>query len=723
MDLHSCGPAVLVVATGPSDAVATGLACLDRYLDDAGGWAGPTTVVLPRLLLDDPPAALAAAERLAARHPDVALEVEARSSDAVAALVAVAAPTAAAAHAAGADLLVLRAGTDLDVAAVRELQAVLHAAERHGLAVPRGDRPGPAVFPRARLAGAGDDRSAARTVFEQISPSLPRWSTLSAPGDTAVLVRHGLLVDHPLVDPEYRTLAAALADLAVRAARLGHSTVAANRAFGAWTGPEDVDTPASREHDERLLHRRHPALEGLAAHFIRYETDAVDHFAEPLARAADSRPTLLIDLEHLSLQYDGTTRNAVSFLGSLHAAGGAGFDVTLQARPEIARHFGLERFGFPIVAAERQGTVYDLGFSLSPLSHGDAILALNRTALRWVVLHLDIIALRSLELRAAAWARKRVVHDALLHSDHVIAISRSSVTDARAYFGGLALDPQRVSVLAQGAAEQRFAAQPGDITLDDLAPELRALIQNGGFVLVMGNWYPHKQLAAALAALAGSDLDIVALGTPDEHLRTGGSRIRSIPTGRISDALLDLLRERCALLVYPTAYEGFGLPMVEAVAAGRRVVAFASAAVVETVEAVGLVDEVDLFGSFGELPDVVAAALAKPAPDAERRARVRRSVEFDRAIIEVLRRVADEPVDVERLRRRWAHFVGLAEYVGDRLNALERLSTAHDELLGESTERRAYIARLQARRSYRAVEAALRVLAPARRLLAAANRS
>ena len=81
-------------------------------------------------------------------------------------------------------------------------------------------------------------------------------------------------------------------------------------------------------------------------------------------------------------------------------------------------------------------------------------------------------------------------------------------------------------------------------------------------VLVVGNGYPHKDLEWAL--------DFVQAAFPTKSVDAVGHR-RSIH-GKRSNADIGTLYRRAKVVLYPSHYEGFGLPIMEALAHGAQVI-------------------------------------------------------------------------------------------------------------------------------------------------------
>lgn len=163
---------------------------------------------------------------------------------------------------------------------------------------------------------------------------------------------------------------------------------------------------------------------------------------------------------------------------------------------------------------------------------------------------------------------RRVAVRCARRADRVIAISRAAGDDLVRTIG---LDPARVDVVPLGANPEP-AAEPTP------EPELRARLGLGArpLVLCISQKRPYKNQAALVRALP--ELDGVALvcpGTPtayEAELRALASELgvsdRVHLPEWVSEADLEGLYRAAACFALPTLFEGFGLPVVEAMARG-----------------------------------------------------------------------------------------------------------------------------------------------------------
>jgi glycosyltransferase involved in cell wall biosynthesis len=134
------------------------------------------------------------------------------------------------------------------------------------------------------------------------------------------------------------------------------------------------------------------------------------------------------------------------------------------------------------------------------------------------------------------------------------------------------------------------------------------------FLLCVGNRKPHKNLGAAVESLAllrpeKPDLRLVIVGRVfpgwENVVRRAselGVRDAVLEIDEVGDNCLRWLYSHCEALVFPSLYEGFGLPLVEAMACGAPVVASNRSSIPEVVGDAGfLIDPCD--------PTAMAAAL------------------------------------------------------------------------------------------------------------------
>jgi glycosyltransferase involved in cell wall biosynthesis len=148
--------------------------------------------------------------------------------------------------------------------------------------------------------------------------------------------------------------------------------------------------------------------------------------------------------------------------------------------------------------------------------------------------------------------RRNVYGRSVRHSRIVVAVSEHVRADLIERLG---LDPDRVRTIHHGVDHERF-------TPDGRGRE--------SFLLYPANRWPHKNHERLLEAFAlvraeRADLQLVLTGDghDTERLPSGVSSL-----GRVSDHELVELYRRAAALVFPSLYEGFGLPPLEAMACG-----------------------------------------------------------------------------------------------------------------------------------------------------------
>jgi glycosyltransferase involved in cell wall biosynthesis len=182
----------------------------------------------------------------------------------------------------------------------------------------------------------------------------------------------------------------------------------------------------------------------------------------------------------------------------------------------------------------------------------------------------------------------------LRRADLLLAISEHSRQDA---IGLLGVDPQRVVNVGGGVSELFSPSGPGDDAFADVSARLAAV--DRPFVLTVAGWEWRKNTEALIQAFGALDPSVrdrrqlvVACSLPPEGeaawraeaARAGLREGQLVVTGYVDDELLRALYRACSLFVFPSRYEGFGLPVAEAAACGAAVLTSDASSLPEILE-------------------------------------------------------------------------------------------------------------------------------------------
>jgi glycosyltransferase involved in cell wall biosynthesis len=259
--------------------------------------------------------------------------------------------------------------------------------------------------------------------------------------------------------------------------------------------------------------------------------------------------------------------------------------------PVRGLNFAWNRLGYPSLD-RLVGASLDLVHSPSPL------LIPTRRARRVVTLH-DLFFLKHPDMVGADVQRDYVplVRDHVRRADGVICVSEYTAAEARRL---LEVPDEKIAVTPHGI-DLVYREVPSASRVDEA---LRRLHLPHGGILYLGTEEKRKNLVTlvmAYMALARrrKDLPPLILAGPGSDWAQGGSQIgpQIRATGYLEKADVRALMAASAVLVLPSLEEGFGLPVVEAMAAGLPVVCSGGTALAEVAgDAALLVDPRDTRG-------------------------------------------------------------------------------------------------------------------------------
>jgi glycosyltransferase involved in cell wall biosynthesis len=226
------------------------------------------------------------------------------------------------------------------------------------------------------------------------------------------------------------------------------------------------------------------------------------------------------------------------------------FELPWRARRDGAEILQVSYVGPPVGGPPLVTTVHDVSFEDEP----HMFRLPTRLRLKWLVRH------------------------SVRRSAAVTAVSEFTRARLIELYG---LPPAKVHVVYDGVGPMWRPT-----TTDEAAAALAGLRLPERFVLFVGTSHERKNLPRLIAAIRAlrdgghADLGLVLAGPPAASRASGDSGWVT-HVGYVSDDVLRALYGRAAAVAYVSLYEGFGLPVVEALASGATVVASSTTGVRE----------------------------------------------------------------------------------------------------------------------------------------------
>ena len=176
------------------------------------------------------------------------------------------------------------------------------------------------------------------------------------------------------------------------------------------------------------------------------------------------------------------------------------------------------------------------------------------------------------------WVHCKQKYMAIRHSEAIVCISENTKHDVMKFLPDIT--EEKIKVIYNGVSEDYYKLSSTGMNFFSLAPN--------SYVIYVGARSAYKNFELCVKALRDSHFSLVIVGQqltksertfirkylPDERVHV---------MGFVSNRELNLLYNHAAGLVYPSSYEGFGIPVVEAQRAGCPVIAYNSSSIPEVL--------------------------------------------------------------------------------------------------------------------------------------------
>ena len=173
-------------------------------------------------------------------------------------------------------------------------------------------------------------------------------------------------------------------------------------------------------------------------------------------------------------------------------------------------------------------------------------------------------------------------NSAIRHSAHIVCISENTKKDLLRFLPDV--DESKVSVIYNGVSDVYNVLK--DKSRDDIS---LLPFPSKSYVIFVGRRDSYKNFDLVVKGVAATNLNFLIVGSPLNEAEIKSIDFLLSPEryrcmSHVKDEQLNILYNHSAALVYPSSYEGFGLPVLEAQRAGCPVIALNASSIPEVID-------------------------------------------------------------------------------------------------------------------------------------------
>ena len=456
------------------------------------------------------------------------------------------------------DVILLNSDTILFPGAIAAMQRVAGLDPMIGFVSPRSNNATICSFPpQAEFLKLDPERS--YEVFQALSAYLPEYHYVPVGVGFCLLIKFQILDEFGLLDEAYGRGYNEENDLIMRANRCGYRAVLANRAFvyhfgEASFGASDSPKAELEKRNSALLLERYPEYPRSIARYFNGLHFQAESMLSALLPDSQGRRDLVFDFSSMGTYHNGTFAAAKCILEAAIVEWRKHFNIYVMVSEAAQRFHKLDHLDGILLVRPDTTRTFALAFRFGQPFDYERLERMSRVGVLNVYMMLDTIAMDCLYLHhlnlETLWGTVFDYADGVLYNSHFV----------------------------QDQFHRRFHRRPG---LQEMAAHHSLDLRDyrngkdsdagGSHILVIGNAFAHKYVSTTVDALlrAFPREKIVALGLKDE----GRHNVTAYESGLLTDDQMHNLMRGSKLVVFPSHYEGFGIPVLESLAYGKPVLA------------------------------------------------------------------------------------------------------------------------------------------------------
>lgn len=416
--------------------------------------------------------------------------------------------------------------------------------------------------------------------YKALAHHLPDVSYAPTAIGFCMLIRHSIIAEFGIFDEIYGAGYNEENDLVMRAGRCGYRAVLANRAYVWHEGEQSFassSTPKSarEEKNRAILISRYPEYETLTDYYFRSPTFTAEFLLGTLLPDPQGRIDVALDFSNFSPHHNGTFKAGEQLLREAAVSWTNAFNLYVLCSKETYDFHGYASSGVrrrEPHGPDRYAAIFRVG---QPYDWN----SLERMCVQGA--NIGFYMLDTISIDCGQLFSPRVFNIwqfSLENSDLITTLSTLTTEQFERRFHYGENQVQNTVMLSLDINDYRLEKHPGEVIEQSIST------LNPGFILIVGNHYAHKYVATTANHLASTypDKSFVSFGatakckgTQSEAHERGRyappelsdcKNITGINAGELSDSGIAALYENASVIVFPSHYEGFGIPLMNALA-------------------------------------------------------------------------------------------------------------------------------------------------------------
>lgn len=547
------------------------------------------------------------------------------------------------------DILLLNSDTKVTEGFLQEMQRVLYLSEKHGIVCPRSNSATLLTVPIHQNTQDKLSPEESYRVYKKVKDLLPEFQIIPTGVGFAMLIKREIIKEVSLFDEVYGKGYNEENDFCMRANQYGYSIVMANRAYiYHYEGKSFGETKnVLEEKNHRILLERYPYYNVIVDHYFSDEMDPVDYFADQIA--CEEKKRFLISLYEFPPAYNGSTEYGCMFLKEFHDMYRDKYDIHVLISREADAFFHISEQYTDISIWHPDNIVsqtFYLGMSVTQVFHMEHLILLSQTCLKFMFNMQDVISLRCRQFFGEYLDREEIFRKGIQFCDAIYYISDFTKRDTELYY------------------EEEFKSR--DITttviLDGTDTSVRETYSEEyklpfeQYFFVFGNKFKHKGLDITLKELRNTKYNLIYLGADEEGYSS--ENIYGYPSGNLPEEFIDYLLDHSTGILFPSFYEGFGLPVLKAIKFDKKIIVRDTEVNRELVSHFDTyADNMLFFRDFSEVQNCLERIMEDPKVVYKNGIKKNRSwrdttIEIEKLVTKVM----CQELDVKRLRDRCEFF-------------------------------------------------------------------